>query len=196
MTLFVKRLKGDRSGAALIEFAFAAPVLILLIFGSIEVGVNLYLRSVLEGAMQQAGRNSSLELAQAGQTTIDSLVTNRVKSIMPGASVTFTRKNYTAFSDIGRPEDFDDLNANNIYDSTECFDDENENNTWDADVGKDGLGGANDVVLYTALLDYDGLLPDMTGMGAPKFRQITASTTLRNQPFSTQSIRTVKQVCP
>ncbi len=98
----------------MVEFAIIMPLLLLLLLGTIEFGLNLYMRAVLEGVMQQAGRNSGLQTAQAGQDAIDAIVTSRVRAILPNAEVDFVRKNYSEFSGVGRPEDFEDTNANGI----------------------------------------------------------------------------------
>lgn len=195
MTRPLRALPGNTTAAAMVEFAFAGPILLMLILGALEVGLNLYLRSVLEGAMLQAGRASSLEAAQDGQTAIDNLVTAQVHAVLPDARVTFQRSNYMTFSDVGRPEDFTDANGNGTYDNGECFTDENGNAQWDADGGRGGLGGANDVVRYTATLDYTGIIPDFTRMGINSNRRLTATTTLRNQPFSVQTAHVKPRIC-
>ena len=195
MTRQLRALPGNTAAAAVMEFALVAPILLMLILGALEVGLNLYLRSVLEGAMAQAGRSSSLEAAQAGQTAIDNQVRTQVHAVLPDARVTFQRSNYMTFSDVGRPEDFTDANGNGTYDIGECFTDENRNAQWDADVGADGLGGANDVVRYTATLDYSGIIPDFTRLGISSNRRLTASTTLRNQPFSVQTAHVKPRIC-
>jgi len=195
MTPRARRLIGETRGAAAVEFALAVPILLTLLLGALEVGLNLYLRSVLEGALLMAGRSSSLQAAQAGQAAIDATVEAQIHAILPSASVTFSRRNYVAFSDRGRPEDFTDANANDAYDPGECFTDENDNGQWDTDVGKAGQGGANDVVLYTASVDYRSVLPDFSTLGMAGLRTISASTTLRNQPFSVQTARVSHRIC-
>lgn len=195
MTARARRLIGETRGAAAVEFALAVPILLTLLLGALEVGLNLYLRSVLEGALLMAGRNSSLQAAQAGQAAIDATVESQIHAILPSASVTFSRRNYVAFSDRGRPEDFTDANGNDAYDPGECFTDENDNGQWDTDVGKAGQGGANDVVLYTASVDYRSVLPDFSTLGMAGLRTISASTTLRNQPFSVQTARVSHRIC-
>lgn len=186
----------DTRGAALVEFALIAPVLMLLLFGSLEFGINVYMRSVLEGAMLQAGRNSSLQTAQASQTGIDQMVRTQVKNVLPNATVTFDRDNYPSFSKLNKPEDFTDANNNGQYDAGECFQDVNGNNLWDADGGRDGLGGANDVVEYTATVSYASWIPGGAALGISPTTTIKAKTLLRNQPFATQPGWSSRQVCP
>jgi len=73
--------------------------------------------------------------------------------------------------------------------------DENGNGVWDADVGKGGLGGANDVVLYTVTLNYDRVFPLWKLIGGDQRATASASTVLRNQPFGPQATRVQKQIC-
>lgn len=190
------QLRHNRDGAAAVEFAIIAPVFMMLLFGSFEFGLNVYLRAVVEGAMQQAGRNSSLQNAQSGQSTIDQAVRTQVQNILPGATVTFDRDNYPSFSRVNVPEDFTDANNNGAYDSGECFQDVNGNNLWDADSGRDGLGGANDVVEYTATVSYPSWIPGGAALGLSPTTQVKAKTLLRNQPFATQPGWSARQVCP
>lgn len=188
------RLGHDTRGATAVEFALILPVLLMLVLGSFELGLAQYLRSVLEGAMQQAGRNSSLQSGSASQSQIDAFVRAQVQAVFPGASVEFARSNYSTFSDVSAPEDFTDSNANGRYDSGECYIDLNDNRRWDSDRSKSGQGGANDVVLYTATVTYSSTLP-VAVLGLSPVQRLTSSTTLRNQPYSSQTSRTAVQIC-
>lgn len=191
----MRHLIRNTAGAALIEFAVIAPVLLMLIFGSLEFGLNVYMRAVLEGAMQQAGRNSTLQTSQSSTTTIDNLVATQVHNILPSAAVTFTRENYSTYSNVGRPEDFTDTNGNGVRDPGECFQDLNGNGVWDADAGRTGLGGANDVVEYTATVTYPSFVPAAAALGISPTTTIRATTMLRNQPFATQPTWNTVQIC-
>jgi Flp pilus assembly protein TadG len=194
--LLALRLRGDRRGATLVEFAIVAPVFLLLLIGIMETGFAIYAKVVLNGAVAAAGRSSGLESGQLSQAAIDRRVRERVQAVVPNAAFTFTRANYQNFADIGRPEDFSDTNRNGQHDANECFSDENGNGQWDADVGRGGLGGASDVVLYVVQARYPSLLPIASAFGLPQRWSISASTILRTQPFATQSTRQAVQVCP
>lgn len=189
------RLRGDRDGVTALEFALAAPLLLLIMVVVIELGLAYYLQAVLTGTINAAGRASSLESAQSGTSTIDTEVTTRIHHVVPWATVTITRKNYTDFTDVGEPEDFTDSNGNGQYDKGECFSDANGNGVWDSDLGDTGLGGANDVVLYTVAVSYTPLFGFSTYLGLPSKMTASASSIMRNQPFATQTTRTTTQVC-
>jgi Flp pilus assembly protein TadG len=57
MTLkLFERLRRDRRGGAVIEFAFVAPVLFTMVLGGFEFGRMFYVRQGLEGATEAAAR--------------------------------------------------------------------------------------------------------------------------------------------
>ena len=188
-------LRADTSGAALLEFAFTAPLWIYLVMGSLDMGQLAYARSVLDGATQDAARTSSLE---GGDTTAaDALVTSQVQRIAPGAKVTTSRVSYYDFSDIGRAEKFTDSNHDGECDNKEPYIDENGNGAWDEDIGNDGNGGADDVTMYTVTVQYERLfkMPLTPGVST---RTITASAVRKNQPFASQKAYNETKVgaCP
>jgi hypothetical protein len=191
----LRRLAGDERGATIVEFAIVAPVFLLLLLGSFDFGHMIYAQSVLQGAVHHAGRNSGLESGSDFMATIDEDVRRQVGHIVPKGSVLTSRTNYQSFNDVNKPEDFVDANGNGEYDADECFTDVNGNATWDADRGMEGLGGADDVVLYTATLEYDRIVP-FHFVGGDEQRTISASTILRNQPFGDQAERPEEQICP
>jgi hypothetical protein len=69
---------------------------------------------------------------------------------------------YGSFEDIGRPEPFTDGNRNNRPDPGE-YTDVNGNGQWDDDMGRAGLGGPNDIVLY----EVEYVTVGMTGLMRP-----------------------------
>ena len=58
----ITTLTSDSEAATIVEFAFVAPVLILLVMGTLDIGHSIYTRSVLEGEIQKAARASTMEL--------------------------------------------------------------------------------------------------------------------------------------
>lgn len=189
-------LRSDTRGATMVEFALAAPILILLLCAAFDFGYAIYARAVLQGAVQNAGRDAGLESGASNLDTIDGFVIAQVKNLVPQGTVLTSRKNYKTFNDVSKPEDFVDANSNGEYDDTECFTDVNDNGNWDEDRGEDGQGGADDVVLYTAVLSYDRIIPFWRILGGSPKAEIAASTTLRNQPFGDQGQRMEVQICP
>ena len=190
------RLRRDDRGVTAIEFAFVAPVLCLLLMGLCDLTYQSYVQAILTGAIQKAGRASTIQGATAKTAALDTAVMSMVRQVAKDATYTSTRKSYANFSSI-KPEVFQDNNSNGVYDAaSECFTDINGNNSWDSDPGLSGQGGANDVVLYTIKVTYPRLFPMYGVMGWPSSQTIGASTVLKNQPYANQSTYTAKHVCP
>jgi Flp pilus assembly protein TadG len=190
-----RSLSRDERGAALIEFAFVVPVFLLLVMGFCELAYQAYVQSVLTGAVQKAGRDATIQ----GATTsgIDGSVLTQVQAAAPRAAFATgypSRKSYAQFGDI-EPEPFVDTNGNGVRDTGECFTDVNDNDLWDADPGTTGQGGANDAVVYTVAIIYPRLFPLAARMGWGTTQTLSATTTLKNQPYASQQTGTYSTVC-
>ncbi len=189
------RLRSASDGAALVEFAMIAPVLVMTIMGIFDMGYNMYTMSILQDTIQKAARDSTIEGAPGNVATIDKAVTDSVHSLMPTAALGFSRKSYTNFSDVSRPEDYTDLNGDGACDAGEPFEDANGNNRWDADRGTTGTGSARDAVLYEVTVTYPRLFPMAQLIGMPSTVTMSAATVLRNQPFTVQQITSATANC-
>ena len=179
------RLAEDARGSTAVEFALIAPTFLLMLFGIYDLGFTLYVNSMLQGAIQQASRNSTIEGATTA--TQDLLVSNAVKAIAPQSTLTFTRKSYSSFSDVGRPEDFTDVDANGVCSNGETFVDTNANGSWDADRGKSSQGGARDAILYTVSVSYPRPFAMASLAGFSQTVTLSTETVLRNQPYALQA---------
>lgn len=178
------RLKSDDRGATLIEFALICPVLLLMILGLFDMGYNYYVLTQLQGAVQKAARDSSVENAGGSLNQIDGKVAEAVRYIAPEAEVAFKRSSYASFSDIGQPEDYSDINGDDRCNDGEPFEDANQNGVWDEDRGSDGLGGARDAVLYIVDIEFPRVFGTAPFLGLPETVALQATTVLRNQPYS------------
>ncbi len=193
----IRNLKKDKRGTTVIEFAIIAPTFLLLLLGAFDIGHTVYLRGILQGAVLEAARDSTLETANVEQAAIDALVEERVNTVAPSVEMSFNRKSYFEFTDVNRPEAFEDEvdpdtgEKNGIYDEGECYSDENGNGQWDDDVGTAGMGGPNDIVLYTVTAEYESLFPFAKMLGRDTTKSISAETVLRNQPYGPEATATV-----
>jgi Flp pilus assembly protein TadG len=178
----------DTGGVTAVEFALIAPALFIVLFGLFDLGYNMYTAEMLNGAIQKAARDSTIQGAGDNSATLDAIVTRAVKAVAPSASLTFSRKSYSNFTGVGRPEDWDDVNANGICDAGETFEDANHNGTWDRDVGQTGFGSARDAVLYTVTVTYARAFPLAAFIpGQTRTLTMSSTTVLRNQPYGQQN---------
>lgn len=186
-------LRASEGGIAAVEFAMVAPVMLLMLMGFFDLGHQYYATSILQGAMQKAARDSTLESGPGRAAAIDQAVEDALVPVV-GDQADFDpeRLSYTAFSDVGKPEIFIDKEPKNgSYDIGECFEDVNGNGQWDDDLGKEGQGSAHDAVLYRMTVTYSRLFPVGKLVGAGDQVTISASTVLRNQPYGEQEVPTV-----
>lgn len=171
-------------GISAVEFAIIAPVFFTLMFGIIDLGQMAYGQAMLNGAVQKAARDSSLE--GANTTTADNMVIAQVGPVLPGAVLWSSRVNYVDFNDIGRSERYTDTNGDGTCNNREPYVDENGNGHWDAEIGEDGNGGANDVVVYTVTATYTPLiLPPLLPARFSRMT-LTSSGLKKNQPYANQ----------
>lgn len=180
----VPGLGSAQDGVAIIEFALVAPIFLLMVIGMLDLGQMLYGQVLLNGAAHAAGRNSALEGVNTAAE--DAKIATTLAPVLPGARIAVTRSRYDDFTDIGRPEKWNDTNNDGACDTGESYIDENGNGRWDQDVGTSGNGGADDVVLATVTARYEPVfrIPFMPDKWAQ--RTLTATSVNRNQPYAVQ----------
>lgn len=184
MRSIIHPLAADQRGATIVEFALILPALMLTLMGLFDMAHNMYTAQMLNGAIQQAARNSTIEGAQSREAALDDIVTRSVKAISPGATVRFRRAAYRDFTSVGRPEDWSDINNDGTCSAGEPYEDANQNDRWDRDPGSNGFGGARDAVLYTVTIKYPRLFPVARMIpGQSALMEMQSATVLRNQPF-------------
>jgi hypothetical protein len=181
----------DEAGASAAEFAMVLPLLLLMIMGFMNVGQQFYAQSLLEGAMQEAARKSSLESAtDAGKSTlIDESVMQAVKPIVGSKALfQFDRKafyNYRIAET--KAEEFSDSNGNGVCDNNEPYEDLDGNGAFTSSYSETGQGGARDVQIYTVNLEFQRMFPVLEKVGFNDKIKIQAQTLLKNQPYAGQA---------
>lgn len=183
----MRRLRRDERGAYMLELALIMPAFLMLIMGIFDIGFQMYAKSVLAGAVEQAARASTLEANNASQTAVDQEVRDAVGDVAAYATLNFSRINYRSFSNVNQPESFTDTNNNGVRNPGECYEDRNGNGNFDTSGGAAGQGGADDVVLYRVRMSFDRVFPLWQMLGEPQRNTIEVRTVLRNQPFNVQS---------
>ncbi len=100
--LKIARMLRDTGGVAAVEFAFAFPILILLVIGTADVGRALWYTSTLDHAAREGARYASLRGAEsshpASVTEIETFTQNRAVGINPSnltVSVTWAPNSYS-----------------------------------------------------------------------------------------------------
>ena len=149
----VKRgaLAANQQGSSLIEFALAAPLVVLMIVGAIEFGMIMFVSTLMESALRDAARFGITGQVPDGATRLDqilAIVEQRTIGLVDMSDAKIEVRVYPTFGDVGRGESYIDGNGNGAYDPGETFTDENSNGAYDSDVGQDGAGDAGAIVAY------------------------------------------------
>jgi Flp pilus assembly pilin Flp len=192
---------GDARGATIVEFGIIAPVLCLLLMGAFDVAHTLYMQTVLQGIVQKAARDSTLESSDdTVLPDIDATVTAEVKALNNRVTPAFSRRYYRTFADASaaKAEPWTDTDKDGTCDHGEPYEDDNNNGMWDKDGGNGGQGGAKDRTVYTVTLNYPHLFPIYGFIGLSNYVTLSATTILENQPYSEQGVYTTPKVlnCP
>jgi Flp pilus assembly protein TadG len=205
----LRNLMRAQDGVTILEFGLISPALMVLLLGALDIGHTLYMQSLLQGAVQKAARDGTLETAagtaSTPRDTIDTVVTNQLKTLNKSGTVTISRRFYRTFSKAAAAtaESFTDSasgpNKNQRCDAGEPYTDANNNGVWDADGGDSvNRAGARDNIVYTVQISYPRMFPLDKLIGGKGTTTLTASTVLANQPFGNQGTYTAPTVrnCP
>ena len=190
-----RRLHGDTRGSAAMQFALTVPAMLMVITGLGEMAFQGYVQSVLTGAVQKAGRDSTLEgnNSQAQTDAIDAVVKTAVGQLVPAATFVSTRMTYGDYASI-KGEPFVDKNGNGVCDNGESYIDTNANKQYDLNPGVAGQGNAGDTTQYSMKVTYHRLFP-VGLLGWSPTVQLSATTLLKNQPYNTQSNDDLVRTC-
>ncbi len=182
----------DNAGTTAIEFAIILPVLLTFVMGILEVGMIFFATMTIESAISNTARLGKTGFSASGiarEQTIINMLENRTAGLIDMDNVTISYLSYPSFDTIGDVEPFHDTNSNDTRDSGETYDDINGNGEWDTDMGTEGLGDANDVVVYTVSYPWPIMTPFMShALGTGGYYTISARTVVKNEPYNADDL--------
>ena len=187
----LRPINGCERGATIVEFAMVLPVLCVLVMGTMEVGYRIFAVSVSNGAIREAARMAST--GEYTGTQIDAAVTKQIRAFRKDATVSIVKKSYSDFTGVGLPEP---VTSGSVASGTYCFQDINNSGSYEDDRGKDGLGGAEDVINYEVTATYPTLFKFSEKV--LKFNastKIVESTIVSNEPFAAVVKTTPATIC-
>lgn len=101
-------LLSNQAGTAAIEFALVAPVLILMIYGIIEVGRGLWIQNAMQLAVEEGAR-----FAMANPTATDAQVLDRARAMLAGLNTNYFT--FTVGVENGTEIDYVTVSANHNF---------------------------------------------------------------------------------
>ncbi len=185
----------DRRGATIVEFALVLMPFLTMLLGSLDIGYQVYLNALTNGALERAARKASVG-NQTRQQVID-IITDEVRTILPVAqrsdprAVTVTPLSYFNFSNVGGGERITgDTAPLGEYNATDCYEDRNNNGRYDATGGGGAdLGTSDDIIYYRVDISAPRLSPLLKAIGLGDTTEVHAKTLIRNQPYGDQQVR-------
>jgi TadE-like protein len=189
----LSRIRKNQDGTTVLEFAFVAPVFVMMMLGGLDIGYSLYLRTVGAGTLEAAARSASLQGASQAvmeariRTAMNKLLPKNQRNV-PGA-VTITQKSYTDYSRVNQPELLvSDVDNDGVLDIGDCWLDEDEDGVFGVNQGRTGLGGSDDAVYFAVTMAIPRLFPMNTVLGWDDTQSVTVKTVIINQPYGAQPI--------
>lgn len=198
------RLGADRHGSVALEFALLTPPFLLLLMGSFDMAYQAYVRSATQGAIETLTRAATLQ--GANDAAIQQKLRDTVRQVAPNATVTITRGSVSRFSNFGSMERLTldhngngvldppfDSDGNGTRDKTDCWEDIDNNGVRNVvTLGKDNIGGADDIVRYNAEVTFSRLFPVWKLFNMPMETKVSAATLVRRQPYEAQKAPVVR----
>lgn len=192
--LVFRKLRRDPSGAVLVEFAILIVPLLMVVLGFCELGYRGYVRSTLQGSLNDISRTATVENPNlAGSGSLEDRIKKQVRDKMgllsDDATYDFKINNFRNFGSVGTAESLvTDVNGNGKYDPGDCWEDSNPNKSFDLSAGQSGVGGADDVVVYDVTMTVPHLFPVMGLFNVDDHFDAKATAMIRTQPYANQRV--------
>lgn len=184
-----RRFLSNHEGATAIEFAFVAGIFFTTMIAIIEYGLIMMSQVVVESAVNQAGRATSIGTGGGDRVAaVQALIRQRVSGLPNAKNVMITAQTVAAGGTTAPDLCFVDGETNPPTSPTECpegvkFIDVNGDNVYNGN-GPTNLGAAGDLVEVRVSYPWHVITP-IVGNFFPNDGNmlITASTVVRNEAF-------------
>jgi hypothetical protein len=171
-------------GVVSIEFAFIAPVLVILVVAVFDVALLYFMGLSMESAALNASRYGATGFSEDEVTreeAIAAIVENQTYGMLEDNGLELDTYVYESFEEAAEAEWLIDRNQNGVFDDGEWYDDVNGNGVWDGDPGVPGIGEADEIVVYRLNAEYELFTPFLGEMVGPI--DLRAVVAIRNEPF-------------
>ena len=167
----MRRFGGDASGASALEFSMVAVPLILLLLGTLQVGLLYFANFALESATAQGARLIRTGQAQNQKFDAEAFKKEVCKHLSTMLSCTKLKLDVRRFDSFTKSELTDPLDSNGEMKTTFSY--------------EPGVGGEVVVVRSFYPWDVPASLPDLIDLSNMKNgeRMLIATAAFRNEPF-------------
>jgi hypothetical protein len=173
----------DDRGSAAIEFAFVIPIMLLLTFGVIEMGMIMATLTTMEGGLREASRYGITGQAPSDQARIDkikAILKQHTLALVDFNEADFQVRTYESFATVGQMAQYNDLDMDGECDEDEVLDPDQNCGP----LGVAGAGAGGEVVSYSVTIPWHMLTPFVGEMiaGEDGVLPLTATIVVRNEP--------------
>lgn len=179
-------------GAATVEFALVAGVLIFMVLGIFELGLIMLISSGLEGSAHKAarygmtGQGSSVS-SEEREGQILEVATNSLPGFLDPEKLDVNIVSYKEFQHIGKAEPYEDRNGNGKYDPGDTYGDSftdlNGNGKWDKDSGLPGAGSAGSVTVYELHYPWSVMTPLFNNFVTDGVLDLSTRIVVKNEQY-------------
>lgn len=186
VALRLRRFGRGDEGVTAVEFAMIAPVLILIVMGTLELGAMVAAQRLLDDATFMGSRTGKTGYVAAGSTqaaTIQASIRKSASALLDPSKIVLTSVAYPDYSYM-KPEPFTDTNKNGKRDSGEPYTDANSNGQYDDGTGTSGTGSCGQIVSYTATYDWTLATPLLNNLiGTKGIVPLKSVVVVKNEPY-------------
>lgn len=163
---FGRRFRRDQRGAAAVEFAFVAPMVIVLLVATIEIGVMEVMSNNLDAAVMVAARK--IRTGASDRPTSNTAFVNMICANMVDSAANCRARLATS---VQKVSSF--ANAQSAVAATPS--------------GQFDAGGAGDIIVIEATYTWPLVLPMYAGsfqLAGPNQARLDTRATFRNEPYA------------
>ena len=165
----IRRRLGDRQGTVSIEFAVLAFPFLLLVMGTLDLGIMMLQATVMYGALEQGARQLRTGVVQAADNPIEAfktIVCDNLYVLMKCDDIAFDVDHFDSYSDI-------------VYSNPTL-----DENGMPSDTGFQP-GGAGDITLVRIYSQYNFVTPFLGTLfdHGPKGRLLTYALIVKGEPW-------------
>jgi hypothetical protein len=171
-------------GATALEFAFVAPLFIMILVMLFDLAILMFLSLTTQTALSRAARFGSTGAEPEAGDRIDGIRTvieTDTFGFLAARDLIIDVRSYGSFDEAAEAEWLIDRNANGLWDHGESFDDVDGDGGWSGDAGALGPGAADQVAVYRVSAEYRFMTPVLGAALGPV--AIRAAAPVRNEPF-------------
>ncbi len=175
-------------GAAAVEFALVAGLLVFMVLAILELGLIMLISSGLEGSAHQAarygmtGQGSAISSEERENGILEAAAKSLPDFVDPD-KLAVDIISYNEFREIGKAEPYEDRNGSGEYDPGDTYTDLNGNGQWDEESGLAGAGDPGSITVYELHYPWSVMTPLFHNFFTDGVLDLSARIVVKNEQY-------------